>query len=62
VAVNAPTLAAEKTLSSSAMVILKAISFRFIEVSLLVDDAGGIGVQLGTPPPAVSLKRSGGWV
>jgi hypothetical protein len=54
-------LAAEKTLSNSAMVILKAMSFRFIGFSLLVHDAGGCGVQLGTPPPAVSQERSGGW-
>src|SRR4051794_9365644 len=60
VAVNAPTLAAEKTLSISAMVILKAMSFLFIGFSLLVHDVEGCGVQLGTPPPAVFLERSGG--
>jgi len=54
VTVWAPTMAAEKTLSSSATVVLIAISFRFIGFSLLVHVAGGCGVQLGTPPPAVS--------
>jgi hypothetical protein len=34
------------------------MSFRFIEVSLLVDVASGCGVQLGTPSLAASIERS----